>query len=91
MVMVMVGFVRRSVGVGGTYVDDRILTLNTNADASFRQRHVHISALESARDGDRDVDVADGLGPFVGELGLHGVFLGLALFFGAVALGDLGR
>ena len=68
-------------GVKGGYLNNRCLPLNPNANTILAQVNVHILALERARDGRGHGYVADGLGPFVGELGLLGVFEGFAGFF----------
>lgn len=72
-----------------TYLNQRLLSLDRHLDLGLGHHNVHVATLDIGRNGDGHVDVADGLSPFVGKLGLFGVFLGLALFFLAFTLGDI--
>lgn len=78
-------------GIGGwRHLNNSILPLHSNLNLILRQHDIQIPPLQIARDGDRNFDVADGLGPFVGKLGLFGVFAGLAVFFFLFADGSFG-
>ena len=52
------------------------MALNAGFEVGFCDGDVEVAATEVGRDGDGDVEVADCLGPFVGELGLFGGFFG---------------
>ena len=63
------------------HLDNGRFSPNPNPNTVLAQVNVHIFALEIARDGRGHRDVADGLGPFVGEFSLFGIFEGFAGFF----------
>lgn len=72
------------------HLNNSLLSLHSNLDLILGQHDIQIPALQIPRHRDRNFDVADGLGPFVGELGLFGVFASLAVFFFLFAGGGFG-
>jgi len=68
---------------GGKYIYYGCLPFYAGFEAGFRDEDAKVAAAEVGGDGDGDVEVADGLGPFVGELGLFRGFFGagLGVFF----------
>lgn len=73
-----------------SYLDDRLLTLDGDSDLGLGQRDIHITALDVGGNRCSDVDVTNGLGPLVRELGLLGGFAGLAVFFLLIASRQVG-
>lgn len=72
------------------YLNNSLLPLHSNLNLILRQHDIQIPTLQIPRDRDRNVDIADGLSPFVGKLGLFGVFAGLAVLFFLFAGGGFG-
>lgn len=70
------GIIEREKIWGGKYVYYGCLPLYAGSEAGFRNDDVTVSAADVGGDGDGDVEVADCLGPFVGELGLFRGFFG---------------
>jgi hypothetical protein len=67
-----------------TYIDDRLLALDANFERIPADLDVEVLALVLCINVDGDVEVLDGLVPFVGQGGLLGLFLcaclGVGLF-----------
>lgn len=59
-----------------TYLNNRLLTLNTSCETLLLDVNHHILALQVVGHEDGDVDVANGLRPLVGESLLLGLLLG---------------
>ncbi len=62
--------------LGGKYVYYGCLSFYAGFEVGFGNRYVEVATAEIRGDRDCDVEVADRLGPFVGELGLFGGFFG---------------
>lgn len=71
------------------YINNRLLPLHPNLDLRLREHNVQILALHRRWHRHRYVRVADRLRPFVGQLGLFGIFFGLAFLLLLFAPGDL--
>lgn len=60
--------------VGERAGDDRGLVLDARGEGGLGQQDGEVTRFEGAGDGEGEVDIGDGLGPFVGEGGLLGCF-----------------
>lgn len=72
-----------------TNLNNSLLSPNSYPNPRLRQRNIHILSPDIPRNWDRHVHVADRLRPFIRELRLFCIFLGLALFFFEVAVREV--
>ena len=74
----------------GVYINDGFLALDSNTQMILGNLDVKVASLEIAGDPGGEIDILDGLHPFVGELALLLGLTGSGELVGGLALGGSG-